>query len=679
MSIRCPSQPEASPNAIQAGCPELRGTSCGGSDQQSSARSDKFIDGAFPTEPSSGAKSPHSTAFVIRHSSFVILCCLLLLAATSPPAAHAQTDSLIKARPDFQNQLYLAAPTNAPGTSLAQPASIALYSGAASPAGDPRTPNDGAIYLAQAAIGLPAFRALDDPQPAQVYAAVNGNGTLAISPQAGQYFVGDTITLTATPNNTNWTRFLRWSDGNTNKPRTIIVGTTNVFTAIFTNFVPLEQLVFKQWERVFGSTGDDVFSDLSPTSDGGFILAGNSNSDPSGNKSLDGFGLGDGWVIKVDAFGNKQWEQVLGGNDRDSFSKVRQTLDGGYILAGFSSSAISGNKTSPNYGNEDAWVVKLDSLGNVQWDRTLGGAGVDIAVAVEPTSDGGYLVGADSDSGISGNKTSAGYGGNDFWVIKLNSTGNTLWEKAYGGSGRDDLYDLRLTGDEGFILAGFSISLPGGNKSAPNYGDTDFWVVKADGNGAIVWDRSFGGVAGDAAYAVQQTADGGYIVSGLSSSLAGGNKTSPSLGDFDAWVIRLDGNGNALWDKTFGGTDRDFFNSVEQTSDGGYILGALSDSGVSGNKTSPNSGLSDYWIVRLDADGKKLWDNSFGGSAGETLKSVSPTTDGGYILGGVSTSGVSGTKTVAGFGSYDYWLVKLAVRETPVGTPLVLVNGQYSS
>jgi hypothetical protein len=511
-----------------------------------------------------------------------------------------------------------------------------------------------------------------------VFAPVNGSGRVAISPTA-PYYLGQAIMLTASAG--RYYTFLRWSDGNTNAIRNYTVGLSNVLTAIFTNTVPLETVVLKQWEQDFGGSGDDVLYSLQQTSDGGCILGGSSSSGLSGTRTSTNYGGYDYWVVKLDGNGNKVWDKSFGGTGDDYLYALQQTSDGGYILGGGSSaSSVSPGKTSPSYGGFDYWVVKLDPSGNKIWEQSFGGTGDDNLNSLQQTSDGGYILGGGSSaSSVSPGKTSPSYGGFDYWVVKVDANGNKLWEQSFGGGGDEVLYSLQQTSDGGYIPGGFSNSGVAGNKTSTNFGGSDYWALKLDANGTKQWEQSFGGSGNDVLYSLQHASDAGFILGGSSASGLSGNKTNAGYGDLDFWVVKVDANGSKQWDQSFGGNGPDVLSSLQQTSDGGCMLGGYSASGVSGNKTSASRGGYDYWLVKADANGNKQWEQSFGGSLDDYLVSLQQTSDGGYILGGFSNSGASGNKTSANFGGlHDYWVIKLATPEVPIGTPLVLVNGQYN-
>ncbi len=416
-----------------------------------------------------------------------------------------------------------------------------------------------------------------------------------------------------------------------------------------------------QWQQSYGGNTNDGARVIKQTSDGGYILGGYSFSGISGNKTNAGFGDFDYWLVKLDTNGNKQWDRSLGGSGEDQFTTLQQTADGGYIAGGYSISPISGNKTNAGFGDFDYWVTKLDANGNKLWDKSFGGDSADFLYSLQQTSDGGYILGGHSYSGISGNKTNANFGVNDFWLVKIDANGNKQWDKSYGGTSYDFLVTLQQTTDGGYVLGGYSSSPPSGNKTNINFGGYDYWIVKTDNLGNKQWDQSFGGDTHDNLTALRQTSDGGYIVAGYTLSGVSGNKISPSFGSTDGWLVKLNASGNKQWDQSFGGDILDYINSVQQTSEGGYILGGYSDSPASGNKTGTNFGGYDCWIVKVDPTGTKQWDQTIGGNNADYLSSMIQTSDGGYAFGGISYSGVSGNKTTPSFGGADYWIVKLAI------------------
>jgi hypothetical protein len=438
-------------------------------------------------------------------------------------------------------------------------------------------------------------------------------------------------------------------------------------TLIFLTSLNAEAQTVKQWDRTFGGNNFEELCALQQTSDGGYILGGSSDSDAGGDKSQDAKGKNDYWVIKLDGGGNLIWEKTIGGVGDDYLYTLQQTLDGGYILGGASESGIGGDKTGASKGTFDFWVVKLDASGNKVWDKTFGGSASDDLSALQQTTDGGYILGGTSESGIGGDKTQASRGATDFWIIKLDGSGNKVWDKTFGGAASDDLSALQQTSDGGFILGGSSRSDTGGDKSQPSHGNVshpDYWVVKVDASGTKVWDKTYGGAEPEFLNSIQQTSNGGYILGGNSESGISGDKTENSKGIVDFWVVRISTTGSVLWDKTIGGNLVDQLYSVRQTSDGGFILGGASDSGVGQDKSQPSKGDMDYWLVKLNLAGTKVWDKTFGGHTHDILFSLQQTSDSGFILGGLSASTISGDKTQALRGSWDYWVIKTGANAT---------------
>jgi hypothetical protein len=399
------------------------------------------------------------------------------------------------------------------------------------------------------------------------------------------------------------------------------------------------------WQKCLGGSSWEYARSVQPTADGGYIVAGFTNStdgDVSGNH-----GQVDYWVAKLDCSGSLIWRRCLGGSGYEEAWGVQQTVDRGYILAGYTYS--NDGDVSGNHGQDDFWVVKLDGSGNMVWQRCLGGSSWDEAHSILQTADGGYIVAGltlSNDGNVSGN-----HGGADYWVVKLDGSGNMVWQRCLGGSSWDNAYSVQQTADGGYILAGYTNSNDG-NVSG-NHGQDDFWVVKLDGSGNMVWQRCLGGSAWDDALCVQPTADGGYVVSGLTASNDG--NVSGNHGQEDFWVVKLDGSGNLLWQRCLGGSSWEYAWSAQPTADGGYVVAGYTysnDGDVSGNH-----GELDFWVVLLDGTGNMVWQRCLGGSSWEGAFSVQLTSDGGYVLAGATDSNdgdVSGNH-----GDYDFWIVRL--------------------
>jgi len=360
---------------------------------------------------------------------------------------------------------------------------------------------------------------------------------------------------------------------------------------------------------------------------------------------------------------SKQWDAGFGGTRSDLLTSFQQTRDGGYILAGYSKSLAGGDKTQTLWGgtgDDDYWIVKIDSVGNKEWDKDFGGEFADKMYAIKQTADGGYLLAGESASGISGDKTQPLVGNTDFWILKTDSLGTKLWDKDFGGTDYDYLSCMISTNDGGFILGGVSASPAGGDKSQPAWGGWDFWIIKIDAQGNKIWDKDFGGTEHDYLNAMQQTADGGYLLGGYSASDISGDKTEPRWGLYDNWIVKIDSLGNFQWDKNLGGYSNDFINSVYQTNDHGYILAGISESNMGGDKSQDSWGYYDYWVIKTDSAGNKIWDKNYGGTDDdEFFGNITPFANGDLMLAGISYSNISGNKTENNLGIEQSWIVKI--------------------
>ncbi|GAA4451425.1 lipoprotein [Nibrella saemangeumensis] len=398
------------------------------------------------------------------------------------------------------------------------------------------------------------------------------------------------------------------------------------------------------------------------STDGGFLLTGTSLSGISGDKSENSKGDDDVWAIKIGANGMPQWNKTYGGTGMDFVNTAIPTRDGGFLLAGWSVSDVSGDKSEKKRGGLDCWLVKVDANGTRQWDKTLGGTGEEQATALVAMPDGGYLVGAYSFSPSSDDKSEDGYGGADYWLIKLDANGNIQFDKTLGGGKNDFLSALAPTPDGGFVLYGDSDSNSSGDKSENSKGQVDVWLVKVSADGTKQWDKTLGGSSLDYTLPINSivvTSDGGLVFEATSNSGASGNKSEGSKGDYDYWLVKVDANGNKLWDKSFGTAGADMASALTASPDGGFLLGSRSSSGQSSDKSENGRGNVDYWLVKVGADGTRQWDKTLGGSGLDYLTSVVATTDGGFLAGGFSISNTSGEKSENSKGAEDFWIVKI--------------------
>lgn len=407
-----------------------------------------------------------------------------------------------------------------------------------------------------------------------------------------------------------------------------------------------------EWQRALGGSLKDDAYDVRQTADGGYVLAGEVGSN-DGDVTVN-HGSTDAWVIKLDTTGTITWEKALGGSDIEIAYAVQQTNDGGFVVAGTTTS--NDGDVTGNHGDYDAWVVKLDDLGNITWQRTLGGTDSDQALAIQETTDNGYvLVGktTSDDGDVTGN-----HGSNDVWVVKLNDVGNITWQKTLGGTFSDIAYAVQQTMDGGYVIAGKTISQDGDVMG--NHGYSDAWVVKLDAMGSILWQKAIGGSDDDNAYAVQETSTG-YVFAGSTKSNDGdviGNN-----GYWDAWVVKLDPMGNIIWQKALGGSDWDNAYAVMETTDGGYVVAGKTRS--NDGDVIGHNGDHDVWVVKLNDQGNVTWQRVLGGSAWDSANAVVQTTDGGYVMTGRTDSNDG---DVTGYhGTKDGWVIKLHKRDVVDG------------
>ena len=358
-----------------------------------------------------------------------------------------------------------------------------------------------------------------------------------------------------------------------------------------------------QWAYTYGGTAYDYATSIKQTSDGGYIATGYTESFGAGNSDV--------WLLKLDGSGNVIWQKTYGGTGRDYTFDAQQTEDGGYLVTGMTNSFSAGDL--------DVWLLKLDGSGNVTWEKTYGGIGDDSAASVRQTEDGGYIV--------AGGTSSFGAGSSDFWLLKLDGSGNVTWEKAYGGTGYDYAMSIKQSFDKGYIVAGYTSSF-----GVTNSG---MWIIKVDENGVITWQKTFGGTGYDYAESITQTQDGGYLVAG--------ETTSFGAGDYDLWIIKLDENGVITWQKTYGGTAYDYASSITQTQDVGYLVAASTE--------SFGAGRNDLWLIKLDNAGAIAWEKTYGGSGNDGIYFVNQVQDGTIIAAGGTDS--------FGAGNRDFWLLKL--------------------
>lgn len=405
-----------------------------------------------------------------------------------------------------------------------------------------------------------------------------------------------------------------------------------------------------EWQVSLGGGQVDIGHAVRQTLDGGYLVVGQTAS--SDGEVTDSHGNLDGWSVRLASDGVVLGQHARGGSANDRLNSLVMTEDGGSLLVGATNSTdgdISGLHGSAN----DVWAIKVDSMGSTQWQRALGGIANDEAYSALQLPDGGFIIlgsANSSDGDVSGHHGSAALA--DLWVVKLDSSGDLLWEHSFGGNSSDRGYSIKPTADGGYILAGETYSSDGDVTGL--HGQNDAWVVKLDSAGNLEWQRAYGGSSTDIANAVLQLPDGGYVVAGATSSTDG--DVSDSHGALDAWVFRLDATGAILWQRALGGSGSDAFFSMDMDLDGGLVL--------AGQTTSDNGnvgqlhGAQDAWVVKLDLTGAIIWQKTMGGSQTDAFLDIITTADGGLVLAG--RSGSNDGDLTGNAGMDDFWVVRLA-------------------
>lgn len=423
------------------------------------------------------------------------------------------------------------------------------------------------------------------------------------------------------------------------------------------------------WEKSYGGKHADYLFDVQPTADYGFILAGSSLSDKTGNKSEDNYGDLDYWVWKMDEKGELDWQKSIGGNGFDLLQSIKNTNDGGFILGGTSNSSPlpfgegrDGDKKDSCRGITDYWVIKLDAKGEEQWQRTIGGSGQEDLITAFQTKDGGYMLGGSSSSNptilenetkVEKNtketkpdlygKTEKSRGNMDYWIVKLDKTGQLQWQKTFGGKYADLLRSIEQTKDGGYILGGYSTSTASEDKTDANTGIGAYWIIKTDNLGKIEWQHTYGGNGDNQLYVIHQTQDGGYIVGGNSNSTdslssMGGNVSN----DTDYWVLKLDEKGTIVWSKTYDFGKMDILTSLVENKDGSYLIGGYASNGSgeeeNTKKGKTETGIKDYIALKVSETGEELWSKTVGSDGEDILRKLIETRDGGYLMAGTSNA-----------------------------------------
>lgn len=397
-----------------------------------------------------------------------------------------------------------------------------------------------------------------------------------------------------------------------------------------------------QWQKCYGGTDLEGIWALVPTTDGGYFMAGSSNSsdgDLTGNN-----GQGDVWAVKTDATGTIQWQKNFGGSRTDEGRDACQTPDGGFIIAG--TTASTDGDVTGNHGGRDIWLIKLSATGVVQWAKCYGGSNDEMYPRVINAAGGGYIVCSETNS-TDGDITGS-HRGFDAWVMKINATGTIEWQKCYGGSGDERNTAIIQASDGGYVLVSSTTSSTGDVTCNPV--NADIWTVKLSNTGTIEWKQCWGGNQPDAGLRIRQLPGGDFVVAGqtFSTDLVGGNPGS-------GFILRLANTGNIINWYVYGGSDFEGFIDLEVTPDGGVV--AIGSTESNDGDVCSVKGNNDYWILKLDANLEIEWHRTIGGTDADYGTSIELTSDG-YIVAGHSSS-INGDVVGNHSTLLDGWLVKL--------------------
>lgn len=398
------------------------------------------------------------------------------------------------------------------------------------------------------------------------------------------------------------------------------VGTTLVSAKTIT-------ITQKPWYRPQGGVWTDNISGAAKVNDGSIVFAGSTTSNHG--DLADFHGSVDMWLLKTDANGKKLWQKAFGGGDFEYGSVVAVGADGGYAIAGQTESNNTGQVTN-YHGGIDIWIVKTNVNGTMQWQKTYGGSGFERPQCILGTGDGGFLI---TGTTSSGDGDFAGKGDKDLFILKIDAAGNKQWAKFYGGSMSEEGFSIIPSGDGGYMVAGFTSSATG-DVTGNIHGESAAWVLKIDVNGNLIWQKVIPGLNGTRAKSITPSGDGGFVVSGFIWRM----ETDPISGtsNANAWLAKISGDGTELWQKNYGGSTSEEATSVTKAADGGFIFAGYTwsnDGDVTGHQ-----GRADIWIVKTDASGSKIWQKTMGGPQNDEAVSILPMANNVYLVSGVSGS-----------------------------------------
>ena len=414
----------------------------------------------------------------------------------------------------------------------------------------------------------------------------------------------------------------------------------------------------QDWDILYGGDNFDELLSVVEVSDG-LVFGGSANSSTMGD-SPPTAGSSDYWIYKTDFDGNILWSYAYGGFSRDILQNLIQTADGGFIMTGISESNMGAFKSEDSRGDVDFWIVKVDADGLFTWDATFGGDQEDFSTTIIQVQDGTYYASGWTQSLVSGEVSFPTRGGSsDYWLVHIDTNGDLLYDRRIGGPNADLMLDMYEVPGGDIILSGVSSSNIGGEKTEDSYGSNDVWVIRMNADGSIDWDRTYGGTQDEQGWSIGRAPDGGTLIGAFSNSPVSGNKTANQIGGSDYWLIKIDDLGNKVYDRTFGGLQEDELNELKVNDKGLYVLGGRSSSNIGANKSELNRGAWDYWVIIVDDDGNVFFDKTLGGDQNDLLQDFELLDGGGIVCAGFTASDTSGDITDMSNGFNDNWVVLL--------------------
>ncbi len=418
-----------------------------------------------------------------------------------------------------------------------------------------------------------------------------------------------------------------------------------------------------QWQKCLGGTKNDFPGGMIQTRDGGYIMAGQTQSHDS--DVTFNHGKNDLWIVKMNSIGSIQWQKTYGGSQDENGGAIIEALDGGFVIAASTNSGdgdLQGIR-QPDISQSDVWILKIDTAGKIMWQKIYGGSGNDFATSIVPGSEGEYVVSAATESSDGDVKGYHGGSGFDIWVFQISETGSLGWQKTFGGTQDDEGGIMQISGG-GFAIIGTTYSHDGDviGRHAIDTSLSDAWLVKLSGTGNIEWQRTYGGSKYEEGNSLIETFDRGYAIAGLTTSTDGDASGLHGSYFSDCWVVKTDNAGKIEWQRSLGGSSGDIAYSILQTADSGYVVSANTSS-TDGDVVGFH-GVSDCWVFKLSKSGNLLWQKTFGGSASDANSGagIMPTANSGFLIATVTSSsdgdvsGRRGDSTRDG----DIWLVKLS-------------------